>query len=372
MSRTLAKISRIVWRAPLLWKAVCRQGPARDDQQHVKAAVAWLLASQKAGGNGGYAHSFHLLYGWQPSYPETTGYIIPSLHRVAQAYALPDLTASVAEAAQWLARIQRPDGGFADLAGQPQVFDAGQILIGLNYLAEKAPELAQSDTHARTADWLVKAQETDGSFRRHAYNEICHSYYSRVGAALITAGRLLHNPAVSEAGRRNLNWTMAQQADNGFFGHASFDANPAYLHTMVYILEGLLDGYGETGAAEMLDSAVRFASRLLRTADRDGILRSQYHSNYRVANHELCMTGLAQWAGVCFRLSRLLRDDTYRLSGERALDALKNRQIFCDDARLHGGLLGSTPFYGRYMTAAFPNWGVKFFIDALLERNTSA
>ena len=71
---------------------------------------------------------------------------------------------------------------------------------------------------------------------------------------------------------------------------------------------------------------------------------------------------------MCFRLGRLLARDDYRAAGAAALDALKSRHILCRDRRLHGGLLGSTPFHGRYMTAAIPNWGVKFFIDALLER----
>jgi hypothetical protein len=368
MPRVIDKIFRTLLHAPLLWWALRRQGPAGADRRHVEAAVAWLLASQEAGGNGGYAHSFHLLYAWQPSYPETTGYIIPSLHRAHLAYGLPGVLESVAAATRWLTSIQQEDGGFGDLEGHPQVFDTGQILIGLNYLAEQAPELSAPQALARAARWLVSVQEEDGSFRRHAYNGIPHSYYSRVGAALVTAGRLLNDDAVAEAGLRNLRWTMAQQGDNGFFAHASFDANPAYLHTMVYILEGLLDGYQETDAPELLDATVRFASRLLETAKRDGVLRSQYHPDYRVANDELCMTGLAQWAGVCFRLARLLNDGAYRESGVRTLEELKRRQIFCGNSRLHGGLLGSTPFNGRYMTAAIPNWGLKFFIDAFLEK----
>ncbi len=130
---------------PLLATVRRGQGQTASDATHLRAAVGWLLQAQRAAGQsadrGGYAHSFHLARGWQPAYPETTGYIIPSLHRAAAFFRddpslVDSLRASIAQAVTWLKGVQRPDGAIPDLAGAPQVFDTGQVLIGFNYLAE--------------------------------------------------------------------------------------------------------------------------------------------------------------------------------------------------------------------------------------------
>jgi len=53
-------------------------GQPRAEEAHVRSAVAWLGAAQRASGGGGFAHSYHLLRGWERPYPETTGYILPT------------------------------------------------------------------------------------------------------------------------------------------------------------------------------------------------------------------------------------------------------------------------------------------------------
>lgn len=360
---------------PLLAAVRRGQGQPASDAAHLRAAVGWLLQAQRAAGQGahrgGYAHSFHLARGWQPAYPETTGYIIPSLHRVAGLFAddqslADNLRASIAQAVTWLKHVQHPDGAIPDLAGATQVFDTGQVLIGFNYLAERAPELADMDVLRRASRWLAAVQERDGSFVRHAYNGIPHSYYSRVGASLVTAGRIAGDKAVVDAGLANLAWTLRQQQPGGFFDHLSFDREPPFLHTMVYAVEGLLMGYAETGDVAFLDSTSRFCSPLLE-ASAGQVPFSQYNADFTPANRERCLTGVAQWAGVCLELAALRGDERYRAAGIQAVEYLKTRQIMATgDARLFGGLMGSDGPMGTYMRLAIPNWGVKFLIDALL------
>ncbi len=354
-------------------RATMQIGHCYSDDVHMIAAADWLLAAQRAGGGGGYAHSFHLLYGWQPPYPETTGYILPTLLRVHRHTGNALYRESAARAAKWLMGVQRDDGAFADLQGRPQVFDTGQILIGLNDLVECAPDLADIDALRRAAEWLVRVQERDGSFVRYAYNGIPHAYYSRVGAALTVAGRLLGDRVVRDAGIANLRWTLSLQQGNGFFRRLSFDDTPPFLHTMVYVIEGLLDGYAETNDHSFYQAALSFALMLRAVVEqRDIILRSQYYEDYSVANGEKCLTGLAQWAGISFRLARFSGDDDWNRLGAETLTFLKTRQIMSRDRRINGGLLGSAPINGKYMRAAIPNWGQKFFIDALLSAPPNA
>jgi len=39
---------------------------------------------------------------------------------------------------------------------------------------------------------------------------------------------------------------------------------------------------------------------------------------------------------------------------------------------LRGGIAGSDPVWGSYITMALPNWAAKFFIDAMLQQEGAA
>src|SRR5687767_10751398 len=64
---------------------VPRSAPG-DPEQSLRAAIDWICRAHDASGDGGVARSYSLAYhpffrrrGWMPSYPETTGYIIPTM-----------------------------------------------------------------------------------------------------------------------------------------------------------------------------------------------------------------------------------------------------------------------------------------------------
>lgn len=363
----LQRYRRALPRLPLLMRCVMDRPGEQSDDTHIQAGLEWLLRAQSMDGSGGYAHSFGFVDGWTSPYPETTGYLIPTLHQAYMRYQVPALLASAVSATRWLYTIQRPDGSFADLQGRAQVFDTGQILIGLNYVAEHVQSERNDQATRSAAEWLVRVQEPDGSFVRHAYHDRCHSYYSRVGAALIRTGHILGLMDCEHAGRRNLEWTLSQQSSSGYFSHMSFDERPPFLHTMVYVMEGLLDGYELTRDRRYLESVLRFAEPLLRCSNqRDHLLRSRYHSDFTVADSGRCLVGLAQWAGVCFRLFAVTGNERYREEGCKSARYVKSKQLFVRQKDVCGGLPGSAPVNGHYMGYSLPNWGLKFFIDALM------
>lgn len=339
------------------------------DAIHLLAAGEWLLRAQRVWGARGFGHSYSLVEGWLPPYPETTGYIIPTLYRLYDHFDIPEFRDSALSATAWLVRIQNDEGAYCDLNGIPQVFDTGQILTGLNeVIVRENSELVRAAA-LRAGQWLASAQQPDGSFTRHAYLNRPHAYYSRVGAAMLRTGRLLSDEGIYESGRTHLEWVLQCQKENGFFEFSGFDDTPAYLHTIVYVMEGLLDAEAELQTGEFLQAALRFSEPFLKIAsDRDLILRSQYQEDYSVANAEKCVTGLAQWAGVCFRLARTLNRKDYFEEGLKTLFFLKSKQLFSVNADLHGALPGSVPIWGKYFRFSFPNWGVKFFVDAILEK----
>ena len=74
-------------RLPAAARVECRRdwiGLSRRDpgiEQALEASLGWLCRAQdnSASRDGGVASHFSLLKGWGTSYPETTGYIVPTM-----------------------------------------------------------------------------------------------------------------------------------------------------------------------------------------------------------------------------------------------------------------------------------------------------
>ena len=103
-----------------------------------RASAEWLCAAQDNSRthDGGVARDYDLRSGWGPSYPETTGYIIPTFLRLAEFLGEQAYRERARKMVEWLMRIQRSDGGFqGGIIGSTPVisvtFNTGQILIGL-------------------------------------------------------------------------------------------------------------------------------------------------------------------------------------------------------------------------------------------------
>src|SRR5262249_38511479 len=62
----------------------------RENSFHIKEAVGWLTRAQDATPDRGVSRGYSAAWnseggkGWQPSYPETTGYIIPTMFDCAK------------------------------------------------------------------------------------------------------------------------------------------------------------------------------------------------------------------------------------------------------------------------------------------------
>jgi hypothetical protein len=72
-------------------------------------AAGWLMAAQRANHDGGMG-SYHFIKKWSASYPETTGYIIPTLINYGKNHNQPKAIDSALMAADFLLSIQKGDG----------------------------------------------------------------------------------------------------------------------------------------------------------------------------------------------------------------------------------------------------------------------
>ena len=139
----------------------------------VSEALAWIARAQdhSLSADGGVARHYCLVSGWSTSYPETTGYIVPTIIREGRKRGDASLLDRARRMLDWLVSIQMPSGAFrggaiGDSPLVPVTFNTGQILLGL------AAGVTEFGAHYRramlaAADWLVRTQDSDGCWRKH-------------------------------------------------------------------------------------------------------------------------------------------------------------------------------------------------------------
>src|SRR2546425_6763626 len=114
-----------------------------DNETHMRAAVDWLCRAQdrSASRDGGVSRSYNLIWdpnrgrrGWMSSYPETTGYIIPTMFACHAAFRDSELHRRAVTMADWTCRIQMDNGavqgGTIDDPPVPATFNTGQVIFG--------------------------------------------------------------------------------------------------------------------------------------------------------------------------------------------------------------------------------------------------
>ncbi|WP_428963788.1 beta-L-arabinofuranosidase domain-containing protein [Micromonospora fluostatini] len=340
-------------------------------------ALTWVCAAHDATGRRGVSAGYDLRTGWQPTYPETSGYLIPTLLRGATALDRPELADRAAEIGEWLLDLQRPDGSFpggTGVDGPPVVFDTGQILLGLLALWRATGEQPLLDTAVGAGDWLLAAQQPTGAWLSHF--DTPNTYSSRVTWALAELWRATGEPAYLAGVRRSLDWLLDQVRPDGWIDAMAFSADhTAWTHTIGYALRGLLR-CADLVATELpeparrgVDAAVACAVRLaaLRT-DLHPLLPGEIGPGFTPLVGYACLTGDAQLVTIWLDVARRTGDETLRERCGAVLDRLAQLQVRQPlEPATVGALAGSWPLSGGFEPLAFPNWAAKFLADAVLE-----
>ena len=383
-SRAFAALRRALgwWKLPEAAKAALRKDraglPTRDPgiETSTAAAIQWLLLAQlqSASRDGGVACHYNLLEGWGPSYPETTGYIVPTF--IDWGLARRDQT--VLDAARlmsdWLVSIQFEHGGFqGGVVGAdtlvPVTFNTGQILIGLAAAAREWGEPYRTAMN-RAATWLADTQDNDGCWRRYptpfaAPGE--KAYETHVAWGLIEAAKIEPGRGYEEKALANLRWALGQQRDNGWVENCCLDNGSVPLtHTLGYFLRGLIETYLYREDPLVLVSAVKLARSLAEVADEHGFLPGRLDECFRGTVPWSCLTGSLQIAHCLLLLYRETGDCHYRDTGF-ALNRYVRRSVqVTGQEEIVGGVKGSFPIGGGYGYLKLLSWAVKFFIDSNL------
>ena len=369
-----------------VWREKGGGHPAeRSHEDHLREALAWLTRAQDATPDDGIARGFSIFYnpyfrsrGWQPSYPETTGYIIPSFFEAARVLERPDLHARAVRAARWETAVQMPDGAVqGGVIGQgrtPAVFNTGQVCFGWIAAFEETGQQAFADSARQAGSWLTRVLEEDGHWRlgNSAFaRKDATLYNARVAWALAEVGKRLEEPSFVEAARKNLHAVADQQQDNGWFPNCCLtDSSRPLLHTLAYTVRGLLEGGRVLEDERLLLAGARAADALMATVREDGWMPGRYGADWSPAVEWSCLTGQAQMATNWMRLHLITGEPKWIEPVPAVLTFLKTTQNrSSDDPGLRGGIKGSAPMSGDYGRYEVLNWATKYFLDAMIRHD---
>ena len=324
------------------------------------------------------ARHFSLIDGWGPSYPETTGYLVPTVLQCGDLFAGPEARERARRMLDWLLSIQYDSGAFRggtiiDSPEVPVAFNTGQILIGLAAGAEAFGE-PYADAMLRAARWLVEIQAPNGQWKSYQSpfaRPGDKAYDAHSACGMFWASRVANDPSIAEAASLSVRWAVTKQAANGWISDCCLtDPGQPLTHTLGYALKGFVEAHRHSGDPSILAAARRTADGLMTAIDADGFLPGRLTRHWQGTVRWSCLTGSVQVALSLLELYQLTGCEAY-LDRALKLNGYVRRTIdVSTPGPTRGGVRGSYPVSGDYGRFQYLNWAAKFFIDSnLLEQD---
>ncbi|MBI3273476.1 MAG: hypothetical protein HYZ53_31115 [Planctomycetes bacterium] len=353
------------------------------------AALRWLFRLQDATGTGGVASGVNLLHYAERgdvrravggAYPETTGYILPTILACAARGEADDGRERARRMADWLLTVQLPDGGFpgSQVGAAPQppvVFNTCQIVLGLWSAFRAFGDEAYRAAAVRACKWVASVQEPDGSFASYA-SMPRNAHHARAAWPLLLVGRAAGEPAAVDAARRFMRRLLDRRRPGGWLPEYAHPGHPgAYPHHICYALRGCLEcralfaGVEDGLARELEEFVLEGVAALLRHVDPEGRMPGAFGDDFAATGEFDCLTGNAQLAGLVYRLAAAgLPELPGGLDAAGRLTRFVRRTQLArpDEPLLDGAVAGAYPVDGDYHGLTLVSWGAKFLIDALL------
>ncbi len=343
-----------------------------NNEKHIRAAINWLLKAQDVNNDGGVSALYSMIEGWHPSYSETTGYIIPTMFNYYHKTKDEKIKKSAIEMAEWELSKQMKNGAFPGAATKdkefPIVFNTGQVIFGMARAFQETKEKKYKKAAERAANWLVRVQNKNGCWDRFDYLNKIHTYNTRTAWPLLKVHDITKKEIYEKAAKKNIDWAIAQQLENGWFENNAFhEKQEPLLHTIAYTIQGILECGIYLKNKEYIDTAKKSADVLLELQKEGGSLAGSFDRHWKTSVKWSCLTGNSQMAICWLRLYDITKNKDYFEAAKKANDFVKSTQdLSSRNEGIKGGIKGAYPIYGWYAPFCYINWAAKFFIDALM------
>lgn len=337
-------------------------------------ALGWLDYSQSKMKDDGFG-TYYLCRGWTSSYPETSGYIIPTLIRYANAHNNKEVLAAAHQTLEWLLVIQKPEGGwqsgYVHQNREAVVFNTGQVIRGMLAGYKQFGDARFLNAAIKAADWISSIQHADGYFNQHVYLNKARVYDSYVVAPMLAIDYELGENRYRDVAIKQLHWIInSKQNELGWFADCDNTIKrnqKPIIHTIAYTIDGILDCALLLKDPLFFKSAEKPAKKLLELFLTNGKLHGRYDSSWH-GSEAFITTGGAQLAIIWHKLFLHTQDAFYQkgvVEMNNLLTAIQQRATH--EARdTRGALFGSFPMWGRYESFGCPNWATKYFADSLM------
>ena len=347
----------------------------QEGQIHLDAAIDWLCHAQDVTKDDGVSQTYLVRsQHWANSYPETTGYIIPTFYSYAALTGRDDIRDRARKMTDWECEVQTDCGGV--LAGalgdsdQPTIFNTGQVLFGWARAFEEEHDERYRDAAIKAADWLCKVQDDDGCWRQFGSpmtDKSINTYNTRSAWGMLRVYQITGESKYLGAAVKNIEWACTQAHGNGWLAQNCLqDDNQPYVHTIAYAMRGIMEVGVSSGREDFIQLAIKIGEGLLTSLPESGFLPGRFDSSWAPTVKWSCLTGDAQIAINWSRLYQITGDEKYKQAAKKILLFLKSTQKLTGLTAECGGIKGSHPVNGGYHPWQYPNWASKFYADALM------
>lgn len=359
--------------------------PSRSDEKHLLETTKWLQQAHDSSTDGGVSRAYKAARfsgygpdGWQPSYPETTGYIIPTMFLLTKLLNDSNLSERALKMADWEIDIQLPSGAVmgsvVTAPPSPAVFNTGQVIFGWLAAYRETGKPTYLDAAKRAGDYLVSVQEQNGSWEKGDSKfaiKGATTYNTRVAWALIELGQETGNIKYIKSGQRFLDFALTKQQKNGWFSQNCLnDPEKPLLHTIVYATRGFLESGICLNDQKYIDAGLKTLVALMKCQRTNGGIAGRLDASWSSQADWDCLTGDAQAAVAWLRAYKITGKQVYKDAARKAIEFVKRTQnLEHPNLGIRGGVKGSFPFDGPYGQYELLSWAAKFFCDALMMIN---
>ena len=342
-------------------------------EKHLLAGIEWIKKSETK--YGGSSAVYNPILGWSKPYPETTGYLIPTLIQFSEIYKSPNEFDLAIRFGDWLLSIQNENGSwnsgtYPNKKGNDSIFNTGQILRGLISLWRATKDNKWLISSEKGLLWLTKGMNENGLWDAKDYlADFTPSYYTHVYWPMLEVNSELNSKEIKMLVKKGLNSILLRIKENGVIANWGFrNSYPAFTHTIAYTIRGIQECGRLLNEPSMMNKVQSALDKLLRISElRGGNLPGLIDENWNISQKFICLTGNLQIA-KCLLIEESRSNDLRLVNGAaRMIDvACRHQKINFILPGIKGGVAGSYPFYGKYMRFRYPNWAVKYLCDAII------
>ncbi len=321
----------------------------------------WIEKSFKINNNQGSSAYRSIFSNWAPAYPETTGYLIPSLINASEILQEDKWFALAKKQIQYFKSIQLSNGAFPVNKNQPTplAFDTSQILLGLLLYYKKTGDSDCIAMIQSCYSWIISTISDKGIIERYnLHNKFNPSYYTRIAWSIL----FYEKEFGLDHTNKSLNFYNHLKSffnEGDFISSAGFYPDQsAYSHTVSYALRGLFE------SANILedDSSFQIIKEELLKLKNQIEERQGFPGKFdktRTGDFSfICSTGHLQLATLYLLIARLQSSQDYNSVIEILLGSILNKQrkyLFNK-----GAIPSSIPIYGEYQRLKYTNWTQNF------------